>query len=262
MRFWSHKYTPPKAGLFLLVYNQYMKKIIIFLVITALFILYFIFAKDPAEEPVATPETNSINLCFYKEEVTPSGFSDEAWLRMNLLGEEVSGEFYNLPAEKDSKVGSFEGSVGAVDPYAMARTADVWWEAEAEGFVVTEQLKIVFGEGTASIGFGEMVDRGDGVYVYKDESNITYWQELYDVSCDDLAERLLVEDYIRDNIGILVTEEPVLGGSWYFVSMTLDPFEKTGQVVYEDGHIQGTTDFRYERNGEEVKIISIEEVSE
>ncbi len=209
------------------------------------FILYFIFAKDSNEVPVVAPETTSIDLCFYKEVPTESGLSDKAWLWMNLDGEQVLGEFRNLPAEKDSKVGIFQGTVGAVDPYAMARTADVWWEAKAEGTTVLEQLRIVFGEGTASVGFAEMVDRGDGVYVYKDENNITYWQDLYDVSCDDLSERLLVEEYVRANIATLATEEPVLGGSWYVVSLAVNLGADTVDVVYEDGHVQGTDTFSY-----------------
>lgn len=209
------------------------------------FILYFIFAKDPTETPVATPETSFVNLCFYKEVPTESGFSDRAWLWMNLDGERVIGEYQNIPAEKDSKVGIFQGTVGAVDPTSMARTADLWWEAKAEGTTVLEQLRVVFGEGTASVGFAEMVDRGDGVYVYKDENNITYWQELSDVSCDDLSEQLLVEEYVRANIGTLVKEEAVLGGSWYVVSLVVNPSTDTVDVVYEDGHIQGETTLSY-----------------
>jgi hypothetical protein len=49
-----------------------------------------------------------------------------------------------------------------------------------------EQVKIIFGEGVASVGFGEMVDRGDGVYVYKDPKNIKYTLELNDVACSNL----------------------------------------------------------------------------
>lgn len=84
----------------------------------------------------------------------------------------VSGELKFLPAEKDSKVGKFEGTVSAVDKVMMARKVNAIWDTFAEGMNAKEQLKFIFGEGTASIGFGEMVDRGDGVYVYKDPTKI------------------------------------------------------------------------------------------
>jgi hypothetical protein len=51
-------------------------------------------------------------------------FLIERGLWMNLDGERVIGEYQNIPAEKDSKVGIFQGTVGAVDPTSMARTAD------------------------------------------------------------------------------------------------------------------------------------------
>ena len=140
--------------------------------------------KTPQAVKVA-PESSPINLCFSKVG-TPNvrGYADEYTLRMLLDKENVTGELKLLPAEKDSKVGKFSGTVGAVDKMMMARTVDVWWDSSAEGMQVKEQLRIIFGEGTAQIGFGEMVDRGDGTYVYKDPTKIDYSLSLTDVACD------------------------------------------------------------------------------
>ncbi len=135
---------------------------------------------------VSTNDQQPVQLCFYNKTKTPSGFYDVSWLKMDIIDGQVIGEFRNIPAEKDSKVGSFTGTVGPVDKIAMARTADVWWDSMAEGMQVREQLKIVFGEGTAQVAFGEMTDRGDGVYVYKDGTKITYGQAMSDVACEDL----------------------------------------------------------------------------
>ncbi len=78
------------------------------------------------------------------------------------------------------------------------------------------------------------------------------------VVIDDQA---VVDKYIRANIKTLAPEQPVLGGSWYVVSVNVNSLNKTGAVIYEDGHIQGTAIFRYSFNGESVVIESINAIS-
>ena len=190
--------------------------------------------------------TKPIELCF-AQFGTPdeNGFYDKYTLRLLLDGEKVTGELNFLPAEKDKKVGEIEGTVGAVDPKMMARKADLWWYSFAEGMNVKEELKIIFGEGIASIGFGEMKDRGDGVYVYKDPTKISYNLELTDVACGDLIERTNVEEYLRENIVTLSPVGAVLGGKWYYMSAIIDLEKNSGLVIYEDGHIQEKRNFSY-----------------
>lgn len=211
------------------------------------------------EVPVVI-EPVPIQLCFYREEKTSSGLYDVSLLKMNLVSDTVTGEFRNLPAEKDSKVGTFEGTVSAVDRIAMARTALVWWDSLAEGMHVTEQLKIVFGEGNAQVAFGEMMDRGDGTYIYKDTSKLTYGKSMTDVACADIDDRILVEQYIRSNIKTLAPAQPVLGGTWYVTSVHIDPAVKTGTMTYEDGHIAGRATFDYVRDGDQVTISNITKI--
>jgi hypothetical protein len=246
-----------------------MKKIlpIVFGMIVILGVFYFINKKEavaPVVPPVTTNDvavspvtTNTAELCFAKFG-TPDkyGSYDKYTLRLILNGEKVTGELNLLPAEKDSKTGEIEGTVSAVDKVMMARTADLWWFSFAEGMNVKEQLKIIFGEGTASVGFGEMVDRGDGVYVYKDSKNISYSLNLTDVSCLDLTERASVESYLKENISKLSPVKAVLGGTWYVVSNTVNLEKNSGTVVYEDGHIQETKNFSYTTNekGEVVNL--------
>lgn len=198
-----------------------------------------------------------IQLCFYKETPAPRGLKDMTLLTMNLDGTKVTGELQLLPAEKDKKVGTFEGTVTAVDKMSMTRSIDAWWDSMAEGMQVKEQLKIVFGEGTADIGYGEMVDRGDGVYVYKTGAKITYSGSLSDTACEQVNDRIIVDRYIRANIKTLAVSKPVLGGSWYITSITLDPVKKTGTMMYEDGHVQGKASFSYTRSGDSVTITNI-----
>lgn len=158
---------------------------------------YFILKTDkvaiaPSQENVTTDEVNVISLCFYYEKATESGLKDMSWLKLDLAGSNVTGEFQYIPAEKDSKIGIFEGTVEAVDKMSMTRTANVMWNSSAEGMNVTEELRIVFGEGNATVGFGEMVDRGDGVYVYKDPENLFYIDSMTDVACSDLDEKITI----------------------------------------------------------------------
>jgi hypothetical protein len=93
-----------------------------------------------------------------------------------------------LPAQKDSKQGPFVGTAGSVDPKAMARTAELLWTASGEGITNKEELRIMFGEGIASIGMGEMKLReADGVYVYADPEKIVYSSNLQQTDCNDPA---------------------------------------------------------------------------
>ena len=162
-----------------------MKKYLVLVLVVLIILGYVLSKKETVLAPVVE-NSKPISLCFYAQKLGVNGLSDVAWLKMNLLGDKVTGEFRNIPGEKDKKVGTFEGTVSKVDPYMMGRTADVWWNSMAEGMQVKEQLKITFGEGNAQAGYGEMVDRGDGVYVYKNPDQLTYGISMTDVACDDV----------------------------------------------------------------------------
>lgn len=75
-----------------------------------------------------------------------------------------------------------------------------------------------------------------------------------------LIEKNAVEKYIRDNIGTISTNKPVLGGSWYVLNVIVSPTTGTGEVTYEDGHIQSKANFiyTYKNNGEEILITKFE----
>lgn len=64
----------------------------------------------------------------------------------------------------------------------------------------------------------------------------------------DLSEVENVEDYLRKNIETLSPVKAVLGGTWYIISMRVDPEKNSGTIVYEDGHIQEKRNFLYTVN--------------
>lgn len=233
-----------------------MKKILIYITICIIIVVIIAFStKNKKPEVVQNlPTPKAIDLCYQYSKDTSRGFNDRAWLKMNILGDKVTGEYQNLPAEKDSKVGEFNGTVGKMDPKISGRIADVWWNSFGEGMKVKEELKIEFGEGSAIALFGEMIDIGDGVYVYKDATKLTPGFQMSQTDCESLDDKIIVEKYIRDNIKTIVPEKTVLGGSWYVIAVNVNPSSKTGSMVYEDGHIQGNKSFSYVRNSNEIKI--------
>jgi hypothetical protein len=77
------------------------------------------------------------------------------------------------------------------------------------------------------------------------------------VETASITDTTLVESYVRTNIKTIAPEKPVLGGTWYVVSVKVDETKKTGSVVYEDGHIQGEASFVYARDGASITISQI-----
>ncbi|HRY62158.1 MAG TPA: hypothetical protein P5056_00025 [Candidatus Paceibacterota bacterium] len=72
----------------------------------------------------------------------------------------------------------------------------------------------------------------------------------------EVSEVQTVETYLRENIAEISPVDAVLGGKWYVVSVSVDPMNNSGTVVYEDGHIQEEREFSFVvgENGEIVKL--------
>lgn len=80
------------------------------------------------------------------------------------------------------------------------------------------------------------------------------------IEVSEAQERAIVEQYLRDNIKDIATNEEVLGGTWYVVDINVVPGLNQGEVVYEDGHIQSSAAFTYTFLPEtrEVEIVSFD----
>lgn len=210
-------------------------------------------SNKPLEE-IESPEI--ISACYYENKKTDRNFYDVFWLKINVKDNNVTGEYQSLPAEKDSKVGNFTGVISPEIKDEISKTANVWWNSLAEGMEVTEELLISFDEDKASILMGDMYDRGDGVYIYRDKNQIRYKQNMQIVDCLWLDEKIEVEKYLLKNISKIAVNEPVLGGTWYVLSVYVNPTTKTGEVLYEDGHIQSEGIFNYSYDAK-TKMINI-----
>lgn len=238
---------------------------ILLVLILVIFVGYFYFnnlkkeSKTIIQNQVIIGEDikKPISMCYMYSRETDRGFVDRVWLSMNILGDEITGEYQSLLAEKDSKIGNFSGKVEEMDPSLGGRIALVWWNSLAEGMNVTEELEILFGEGSAVTLLGEMVDRGDGTYVYKDKTKLNPGLQMSQIDCERLRDMTLVEKYVRNNINTIVKEKPVLGGSWYVTILNIIPSDKSGTMMltFEDGHIQSKKEFNYSINGDEIIVL-------
>ena len=194
--------------------------------------------------PVTSEGSEFGEFCYIKLKDSPnSEFEDKYSLKFGLKNGNASGELRLLPAEKDALIGKFTGTVsgGGMPPH----TLHAWGSTVGEGMTATHELNIIFDQQEAKIGFGALKVGDDGKYTYEDPAKIDYSFDLSDISCADLNEREAVEKYLWENIAKLSPIAPALGGNWYVVAAELDLEKNTGEVTYEDGHIQEKRNFSY-----------------
>ncbi len=144
--------------------------------------------------PKHSSSTNSYEFCFLSKEAysdTSLNLYDKQILTFTLGQttqdgrQTASGTYAFLPAEKDSKAGSFTGTVGKMNPNISGRLIDAVWNSTAEGMANNEELLIQFGEGSAVAFFGEMAESKDGLYVYKNKNDVQPGSSMYQTDCSN-----------------------------------------------------------------------------
>ncbi len=227
----------------------FKKIILILLIIIIVILIVFSLLKNFSVNKITDREISVDNkeYCYYKEDFKTSGYSDVAWMKISENGNTVKGEFRNLPAETDSKVGLFTGLIMKSDLQNNIKTADVIWNTFAEGMNNKEQLIFDYGKDSAIVYFGEMQEEGEGgFFVFKNKNNLFPQNKMNSMDCLELEEKISVEQYIRENIKNISNTKEVLGGSWYVAKLKIDNQNNTGEVEYEDGHILEKASFDYE----------------
>lgn len=146
------------------------------------------FAKEMSNNGLNNPNLSNssepIQICYIWN--TEAG--DSASLHLDITeGTNITGFFNWRPFEKDSKTGKIIGLAGPLDQKTMSRTAYLVWSATSEGVTNDEELSIIFGEGIANPGFGEMMQNEKGLYIYADPENISYDITLAQTDCSDSA---------------------------------------------------------------------------
>jgi len=235
------------------------KKITLVLLFTIVIILiiFSVIDRNQSKKVVIPipPITQSSEYCYYRGIDTVSGFKDVAWIKIKENNNEISGELRNLPAETDSKVGLFSGMIIESDTPHGFKKANVIWDTFAEGMNTKEELIFDYNENYAIVYFGELNDRGDGVYVFKDKNNLYPQEKMTPINCQDLDEKLLVEEYVRENIKNISITKEVLGGIWYVTKIEIDSQLDSGMVEYEDGHVMEKASFEYDYAPESKTVI-------
>src|SRR5690606_23769906 len=117
-------------------------------------------------------------------ETTLYGFS---FLRANINGMEVEGTYENYPAEKDAMYGSFMGEVN-VDTNSGAYLLTTLYSYSAEGMENTEEKYFILNTDQAYVGYGEMSEQDNGLYMYSDPTMVDFTYTIPMVSCEKYDE--------------------------------------------------------------------------
>jgi hypothetical protein len=155
-------------------------KYILTIVVIIIIVLLFRNRRQTVNPPVSNITNGQMSeLCY----VWNTEAGDNASLRVQTTADSsaLTGSFHWIPAEKDRMVGNFAGTTDT------AGSAVVWWDVAAEGTQQTQELRFTYSDTQAAVGFGEMKDRGDGVYVYANPQALSYVPTLSKTDCSDPA---------------------------------------------------------------------------
>lgn len=157
------------------------KYIILALAVIAVLLIGLI--KTPKNSAPVTSAPEVKEICYI--------YNSEAGDNMSLRiassdGVSVTGSLNFFSAEKDSKTGNFYGTTKIEDGVGYISAI---WDTSGEGVNNKEELFIIFEQNVARVGFGEMKDNGNGVYIYAEPKNISYSLNLQQTDCSDGALR-------------------------------------------------------------------------
>lgn len=157
-----------------------MKKnlLVILLLVILIGVLYFQFKNKNQ-----TPKVADSDSCYTLTKNKDEGSFAEYKLRLSVKDSNATGTLVFLQGGEGVKSGSIEGKVIKPSVDMRASRADLLWTAVTDTGTAKEELKIIFGDGTAAIGVGDMVLGEDGIYKYKSIPEIVYGLVLYETPC-------------------------------------------------------------------------------
>lgn len=138
--------------------------------------------KDTASN--AKEELVNESHCYLQVTKTPSavvgtdtfpGTPDSLYVRLDILGELVNGVYDWLPGEKDSKTGSFTGTL-------ENGTVTALYTYDAEGMTAKEEVLFKVDDGGLRIGTGELME-SEGVWLFKDKGLAVFGKPIPEVPC-------------------------------------------------------------------------------
>lgn len=143
---------------------------------------------DPATKDTAHANTQekpvNVSHCYLQVTKAPPvvvdadtfpGTPDSLYVRLDILGELVNGVYNWLPGEKDSKTGSFTGTL-------ENGTVTALYTYDSEGMTAKEEVLFKVESAGLRIGTGELVE-SEGVWLFKDKSKASYGDPVPEVPC-------------------------------------------------------------------------------
>lgn len=150
---------------------------VILLVIFGFIAYTFSVKKDSVDEVSLDPQ--EVTYCYYEEITGVNGLKDVNYLKVIIDEGKVEGELGTIPAEKDKMIGTLSGMM------TPPNVIDALYSYSAEGIDAVEERVIKLDATQALVGYGEMVDQGDGVFVYKDKTNIPFFLPIPKIDCGE-----------------------------------------------------------------------------
>lgn len=184
------------------------KKAIVILVIVLVAIVgivYFVINKQallPDEAGVdqnagLSPLSSKNEICYFGETNGEEG-KDSTFVSVNYDGDKVNGVINFIPGERESLVGTYMGTVERSEIPPYQNRLNVLYTAIGEGVTSKQQEVILVNEKDLMMGTGEKYQDKDGVYKYRNATNLTYDKVVPMVSCAGVAERFK-KDYSKTN---------------------------------------------------------------
>ena len=106
---------------------------------------------------------------------TIPGAVDTLSIKLDVLGELANGTYNWHPQEKDRKSGSFTGTLENGTVTALLTYT-------AEGITAKEEVLFKLETGGLRVGTGQLV-QSEGVWLFKDKSQVSYGNPLREVPC-------------------------------------------------------------------------------
>jgi hypothetical protein len=230
-----------KKHTYTIIFVAFIVLIIIFLILEDRKISQISDESNTTDAVNLTNNTNNQNFdgkyCYtYLQKATPEApYAVEEHIFMSVVGDIVTGEKTGTQKGPDMTNGYY----GALTGTKKGNDIEVIYAYTVEGSQNKEKELYVMSENSLDKKRYSLLEK-NGMLVPDLNSTvriISYAQE----SC----EKYFVENYLKENIVTLSPIKPILGGSWYVVSVTVNTINSTGEVVYEDGHVQEKRDFTY-----------------
>ena len=157
--------------------------------LTGTFLAFVLFAAcDQAEKPAtqdpavvnAIPETHCYlqvtqGASRVEGKDTVPGPVDSLYIKMDVVGDLVNGEYKWLPQEKDRKTGSFTGTLEDGE-------ATLLLTCMVEGTAAKEELLLKPEANGIRVGSGQLVE-SEGVWLFKDKSQAAFGELIPDIPC-------------------------------------------------------------------------------